>query len=44
MHRPLLTAVPLAAPGISGQHGERVRMLGAGRTAGRGAVPWKDVD
>jgi hypothetical protein len=38
-----LSAAAVAAPGVSGQHGERVRMAGPGRTASRRAVPWKSV-
>jgi len=39
----VLSATAVAASGVSGQHGEHVRMVGAGRTASRAAVPWKNV-
>ena len=38
-----LTTTAVAAPGNTSQHGESVRLVGAGRTAGRSAVPWKNV-
>jgi hypothetical protein len=39
----VLSATAGAASGVSGQHGERVPVVGTGRTASRGAVPWKSV-
>jgi TolB protein len=38
-----LSAAAVAASGVSGQHGERIRVVGAGQTASRAAVPWKSV-
>jgi TolB protein len=38
-----LTGTAVAASGAAGQHGPSVRMVGAGRTASRAAVPWKNV-
>ncbi len=39
----MLSGTAVAASGSSARPGEHVRMVGAGRTASRGAVPWKNV-